>query len=86
MNNFKKYAEQEKLDAQTPPSRLKSKIKGALDVFELAGNLVDLFIPRVLNVFRDMLGGDSEDDTDQTALKHRFKDTKPPKYPNLPNQ
>ena len=85
MNNFKKYAEQEKLDVQTPPSRLKSKIKGAIGVFELAGNLVELFIPKVVNIFRDMLGAESKDETDQTALKHRFKDVKPPKYPNQPN-
>lgn len=84
MNNFKKLAE-EKMDKKSPPKRVEKNVKGTIGVFELVSNIVELFIPKVVNVWNDMLGGEHEDQYEKMNASGKFEDKQLPQYPNNPH-
>ena len=82
MNNFQKLAEEQGLYEKMPPAFIKTKVTGTMGLLDLLSSLVDLFIPKVLSTFKDMLGGRPQ--TTITPINNKGFDIsqKPPKYPN----
>jgi len=71
MNNFKELQKQELTEVNFRSSRIKSGISSSMGAFRFVGDMLDLFIPKVLGIFVNMTGGD-----DRTTTIRR------PKYPN----
>lgn len=71
-NSFKdlENIEIEKLSA--PVEDVKSSVNHNLSVFQMAGDVVQLFIPKIISLFLSLLGGEEKRDTDPDH-----------KYPNL---
>ena len=82
MSNFKKWAEQDGLDRKRPPEHVRQRVTGSMGVFELMGNMIELFIPRLFGMFKDLLGGKGSNVYKKTHARGKFEDSKPPKYPN----
>lgn len=82
MTNFKKLAEQQGLLDKRPPDQVRARISGTLGLYELFGNLLDLFIPKAIGTLRDMLG--ARNNSFILPVKHDKFDIseKPKKYPN----
>lgn len=73
MNNFKKLQEQELSDVEFRSNSIKSGISSSMGAFRFVGDMLDLFIPKVLGIFVNMAGGDDR----KTTIRR-------PKYPNTP--
>ena len=73
MNNFKKLQEQELNNVEFRTNSIKSGISSSMNAFRFVGDMLDLFIPKVLGIFVNMTGGDDK----KTSIRR-------PKYPNTP--
>lgn len=73
MNNFKKLEEQELAKVKFESKGIKSGITSSLGTFRFVGDMLDHFLPKVLGIFVNMLGGDDS----KTTIRR-------PKYPNTP--
>ena len=82
MNNFKKLAEEQGLFEKTPPDHIQQKISGSMEFLELFANIIDLFVPRIISVFKDLLGANRPSNTQTIEHGQNNFDQKPPKYPN----
>ncbi len=74
-NNFQRLQDEELNDYPQPPARIKEDLNHSQNMFQLVGNVIDLFIPKLFQMLARMLGGGSK--IDQTP------ENKPPRYPNL---
>ena len=85
MNNFKRLEEEERLAHGEPPKVIKTRLDSTRSIFGLIGNVVELFLPKFLNLFVGMMGGKDEK---QSNLGHNRTDVdrKLPKYPNNPTK
>ena len=72
-----------------PPRKVKFRVLGLMSVMDLFSDFVDLFIPRALQVLKNMLIGPESLNSRPVHFKG-FEDIKPPHYPNRtrinPNQ
>lgn len=60
-NNFKQlYEEEERLYQANHHHKIRSNLWGTLGLFRLAGDLVDVFLPRVFDIFVMASGGNRE--------------------------
>lgn len=73
MNNFKKLQEQELDKVEFRSNSIKSGISSSMSAFRFVGDMLDLFIPKVIGIFVNMTGGDDK----KTSIRR-------PKYPNTP--
>ena len=81
MNNFRQWADMEGFSSKSPPKEVKRKLRGTMGLVNLMGDMVVLFIPKVFDVFTDLLGG-RESNKQEMSNKGGFRDKKLPKYPN----
>lgn len=82
MNSFRKWAEQENVLDRKPPESVEKKVKGSIGIFVLIGHVIELFLPKVMDVMKDMLGGSDQETYRKVCSKGDIEDKKPPKYPN----
>jgi len=82
MNNFKKWAEEENVLDRTPPNNVERNVKSSVGIFVLIGNVIELFLPKAMDVMKSMIGGKEDDPYRKTYSKGNIADKKPPKYPN----
>lgn len=73
LNNFKELEKMEIAQAKYKNQNIKSNINSSVNTFKFVGNIVEHFVPKVIDLFVNMTGGDA------TKLKNRK-----PKYPNTP--
>ena len=73
LNNFKELEKMEIAQAKYKDQNIKSNINSSVNTFKFVGNIVEHFVPKVIDLFVNMTGGDT------TKLKNRK-----PKYPNTP--
>lgn len=73
MNNFKELQKKQIEEIQFGSNRIKSGITSSIGTFSFVGNMLELFIPKVLGIFINMSGGDDN----KTSIRR-------PKYPNTP--
>lgn len=70
MNNFKKLEELELAQVEFEPEQVKSNIAASMNIFRFIGDILEHFIPNIVNMFIHMTGGDAD------------KNIRRPKYPN----
>lgn len=73
LNNFKELEKMEIAQAKYKDQYVKSNINSSVNTFKFVGNMVEHFVPRVVDLFIHMTGGDF------IKLKSRKS-----KYPNTP--
>ena len=73
VNNFKELEREEIRNIDPSIEKIKSNVNSNLGIFQLIGEMVEMFLPRLLNMIVSLTGGSSIDDED---------DKKPSKYPN----
>ncbi len=78
-NNFKELEIEQasRFDAQRS-DRVKKDVHNSMSIFRFIGDIIELYIPRVLGIFTSMSGGDAPDKI-QDNVRQR------PKYPNSPD-
>ena len=81
MNNFKELEDLEQRTHGQPPVFIKKRIDGTIGVFQFMGNVIELFLPRVLGVFNNMVGG-SRSNYLPIGNHDSDLDQPHPKYPN----
>lgn len=81
MNNFRQWADMEGFSSKPPPQEVKRKLRGTMGLVNLMGDMVVLFIPKVFDVFTDLMGGRGPNKKEMSN-KGDFKDERLPKYPN----
>ena len=74
INNFKKLEEIELAESDFNNQLIRAGISSNISTFRFVGDMLEHFIPNVISIFVNMVGGDS-------------KKTPPrrPKYPNTPS-
>jgi hypothetical protein len=82
MNNFKRLAEEEGLYEKTPPQHIHNRITESMDFLDFFVDMIDLFLPRALSVFQDLLGARRPSTAETIGHCHNPLDQKPPRYPN----
>ncbi len=60
MNNFEKFEEDLVNKFGDPPNKVKKEIDGSVGFFRIIGNIVELFIPKMMDLFINMSGGSRE--------------------------
>ena len=73
MNNFKELEQMELAQARFKNEYVKASITNSVGKVRFVGDMLDLYIPKVLGVFIGMSGG-----------QVKQNDTRSPKYPNTP--
>lgn len=61
-NNFKRLMEEEETRIGSAPDRLSAKVTHTTGFFAFAGNLIEVFLPKILDVFVAMTGGTPNDE------------------------
>lgn len=80
-NNFKKLERQELERIGEPPGKINQNVSSNIRVFHFIGDIVELFFPRIVNLFVKMSGGGKKEDVNFGG--HISDDeNKRPKYPN----
>ena len=82
MNNFKRLEDEENELIGIPPKDIKVKIDDSVGFFRFVGNVVDLFLPRMIGAFTNLLGGGSRYGQLDIGNRDLEDDEHPPKYPN----
>ena len=59
-NNFKKLEEDLISQYGEPPSKIKANIDGTFDIFRACGDIVELFIPKMLDLLLSLFGAQSD--------------------------
>lgn len=75
-NNFQRLEEEDLTNYPQPPARIKQDINHSQNMFQLFGNVIDLFIPKLFQMITSLLGAPGPK-TEQAP------ENKPPRYPNL---
>lgn len=57
INNFKRYMEEEETRIGEAPNKIGASVESTTNFFAFAGNLIEVFLPKVLEVFVAMTGG-----------------------------
>lgn len=76
-NNFKELDKRTQSQLGEPPQDISGNIKKNIRFFHLFGDIIDLFFPKVISIFTDMLGGSND-------RKSEYEDYAKP--PNLLNK
>ncbi len=58
-NNFKRLEEEEFNNMPEPPAEIQNNIVGQVNIFRFIGDIIDLYLPKVVDLFVQMSGGDS---------------------------
>ena len=71
-NNFKQlYEEEERLYEANHDHKIRSNLWGTLGLFRLMGDLIDVFLPRVFDIFVMASGGGRGDNSPAGPLRGR---------------
>ena len=60
-NNFEKIEEDLISQFGEPPKSVKRNIDESFSIFRMIGNIIELFMPKVIEVFVNLAGGDKDD-------------------------
>lgn len=82
MNNFKRLAEEQGLYEKAPPTHIQNRVNDSMAFIEFFFDIVDLFIPRVISVFQDLLHASPRENRQAVNMNEHPLDKKPPRYPN----
>ena len=61
INNFKRYMEEEETRIGEAPNKIGANIQSTTSFFAFAGNLIEVFLPKVLEVLVVMTGGNPKE-------------------------
>ena len=73
VNNFKELEREEMKNLDPSISRIKSNVNSNLGIFQLIGEMVELFLPKFFGMFINLAGGGNDEN---------FKIKRDKKYPN----
>ena len=82
-NNFKRLMEMEEERTPAPPPQIKESVSGTMGVFKFVGQIVEMYLPKVVDMLVSMMGGNPGNPTtppDRTPLEER------PEPPSGPGQ
>ena len=68
-NNFKKLEEDLISQYGEPPSKVKDNIDGTFGIFRAFGDIVELFIPKMLDLFLSLFGAHSDNSSSSKKSK-----------------
>ncbi len=57
-NNFKRLEEEEFNNMPEPPAEIQNNIVGQVNLFRFIGDIIELYLPKVVDLFVQMSGGD----------------------------
>ncbi|MCB0703937.1 MAG: hypothetical protein KDC34_01450 [Saprospiraceae bacterium] len=60
MNNFQRLMEEEERRTPPPPPEIKSNLGGTLKIYQFIGQIVELYLPRVMDLFVLLGGGEND--------------------------
>ncbi|MCB0662377.1 MAG: hypothetical protein KDC24_06535 [Saprospiraceae bacterium] len=69
-NNFKRLMEEEEAKYELPPPKITRNVEQTTGVFSFAANIIEVFLPKVLDVFVAMSVG--EDKNEKNPPSGRF--------------
>jgi hypothetical protein len=58
MNNFQRLMQEEERRTPPPPPRIKNNLGGTMKVYRFLGQVVELYLPRVIDLFILLSGGE----------------------------
>ncbi len=61
-NNFKKLMEEEQEQSPQVPPSIEREVMGSARTIRLMSDMVELYLPRLFNIFVAMLGGNRDSD------------------------
>lgn len=61
INNFKRLMEEEETRIGDAPNGIGANVQSTTNFFAFAGNMIEVFLPKVLEVFVAMTGGNTEE-------------------------
>lgn len=59
-NNFQRLVEEQSFDLQKPLQTVENRLNGSINLFQHIGNVVDLYLPKVVDMFVTASGGDNK--------------------------
>jgi hypothetical protein len=60
-NNFKRLMEEEEARYEAPPPKVTRNVEQTTGIFSFAANIIEIFLPKVVDVFVAMSGGKEEE-------------------------
>lgn len=60
VNNFKKLEEDLIAKHGEPPAKVKKGIDSTFGIFRIIGDIIDLFIPKMIRLFINLAGGEEK--------------------------
>lgn len=60
MNNFQRLANEEERRTPPPPPEIKSNLGGTIKIYRFIGQIVELYLPRVVDLFVLLGSGDNK--------------------------
>lgn len=91
VNNFKELEKEQERSFSDSDQRIKKNVNYSIGFFQFIGDIIDLFMPKVVNMFLNLSGGqgpkadsniidkkEDDDDDAERATDNEFR----PRYPN----
>lgn len=69
INNFEELERETIQEFGPPPRRISKNVRSSMRIFQLVGNLIDLFFPKVLSLFMVLSPDHKEKDRAQNHSK-----------------
>ena len=63
MNNFQRLMQEEERRTPPPPPSIKNNLGGTMKVYRFLGQVVELYLPRVFDLFILLSGGEKEQES-----------------------
>lgn len=64
-NNFKKLQEEQNNQfPSSPPPDVEKNVKGSVRLFQFMGDIVELYLPKVFEIFISLVGGEKNEEQD----------------------
>lgn len=74
-NNFKKLEEEQLRQTPSAPPEIESNVKGTVRVFQFMGDIVELYLPKVFDMFVTIMGGEKKNEEEVKNIGNSNADT-----------
>lgn len=68
-NNFKRLIEEEEARYEIPPPEISRNVEQTTGIFSFAADIIEVFLPKVLDVFVAMSGGEEKEKEQKAARR-----------------
>lgn len=74
-NSFKQLQEETEEKYQSPPESIKENLDGSFNLIKMVGQMVELYLPRVFEIFVHLTGGETTEELQSGDKQSSFYDT-----------